>query len=476
MRFLNTPSHDLTYDDVFMVPSSSQIASRMDVDLSTHDGTGTTIPIVVANMTAISGRRMAETIARRGGMAVIPQDIPIEIVSDVVKWVKSRHAFFDTPVTLSPTETVADAVDLINKRAHGALIVVEDGKPVGIITEADCERVDRFTQLQLIMSKDLVTVPDSIEPREAFEFLNTQRRKLAPVVDKTGKLVGILTRTAALRATLYQPALDANKNLRIACAVGVNGDVAAKAKALIAAGADVLVVDTAHGHQIKMIEALKLIRALKPNIPIVAGNVVTAEGTKALIEAGADIVKVGVGPGAMCTTRMQTGVGRPQFSAVLECAAEAKKLGKHVWADGGVRHPRDVALALAAGASQVMIGSWFAGTFESPSDLNKDATGRLYKESFGMASARAVAARTSNDGAFDRARKALFEEGISSSRMYIDPARPGVEDLLDEIIAGVRSSFTYAGATSISDFADRAVVGIQSASGYAEGRPLHTSW
>jgi len=459
-----------------MVPSSSQIASRMDVDLSTHDGTGTTIPIVVANMTAISGRRMAETIARRGGMAVIPQDIPIEIVSDVIKWVKSRHTFFDTPVTLSPTETVADAVDLINKRAHGALIVIEDGKPVGIVTEADCERVDRFTQLQLIMSKDLVTVPDSIEPREAFEFLNSQRRKLAPVVDKNGKLVGILTRTAALRATLYQPALDGDKKLIIACAVGINGDVAAKAEALMAAGADVLVVDTAHGHQIKMIEALKAIRALNPNVPIVAGNVVTAEGTKALIDAGADIIKVGVGPGAMCTTRMQTGVGRPQFSAVLECATEAKKYGKHVWADGGVRHPRDVALALAAGASQVMIGSWFAGTYESPSDLNKDATGRLYKESFGMASARAVAARTSNDGAFDRARKALFEEGISSSRMYIDPARPGVEDLLDEIIAGVRSSFTYAGATSINDFADRAVVGIQSASGYAEGRPLHTSW
>ncbi|CAB4602197.1 MAG: GuaB1 family IMP dehydrogenase-related protein [Actinobacteria bacterium] len=476
MRFLNNPSHDLTYDDVFMVPSASNIASRMDVDLSTHDGTGTTIPIIVANMTAISGRRMAETIARRGGMAVIPQDIPIQVVSDVIKWVKSRHIFFDTPVTLSPSETVADAIDLINKRAHGALIVVKDGKPVGIVTEADCERVDRFTQLQLIMSKDLITVPDSIEPREAFDFLNSERRRLAPVVDKNGNLVGILTRTAALRATLYQPAIDANNNLRIACAVGINGDVAAKAKSLIEAGADVLVVDTAHGHQIKMIEALKLIRALKPNIPIVAGNVVTAEGTKALIEAGADIVKVGVGPGAMCTTRMQTGVGRPQFSAVLECAAEAMKHGKHVWADGGVRHPRDVALALAAGASQVMIGSWFAGTFESPSDLNKDATGRLYKESFGMASARAVAARTSNDGAFDRARKALFEEGISSSRMYIDPARPGVEDLLDEIIAGVRSSFTYAGAISIKDFSDRAVVGIQSASGYAEGRPLHTSW
>ncbi len=476
MRFLNNPSHDLTYDDVFMVPAASNVASRMDVDLSSTDGTGTTIPIVVANMTAISGRRMAETIARRGGMAVIPQDIPIDVVKNVIGWVKERHTFFDTPVTLSPEETVADAIDLINKRSHGALIVVQDKKPVGIVTEADCERVDRFTQLHLIMSKDLVTVPDSIEPREAFDFLNVNRRRLAPVVNAQGELVGILTRLGALRATLYSPAIDTNKKLRIACAVGINGDVAAKAKALIDAGADVLVVDTAHGHQVKMIEALKVIRALSPKIPIVAGNVVTAEGTRDLIAAGADIIKVGVGPGAMCTTRMQTGVGRPQFSAVLECAAEAAKHGKHVWADGGVRHPRDVALALAAGASQVMIGSWFAGTYESPSDLNRDSNGRLYKESFGMASARAVAARTATEGAFDRARKALFEEGISSSRMYINPARPGVEDLLDEIIAGVRSSCTYAGATSLRDFHDKAVVGIQSASGYAEGRPLHTSW
>lgn len=476
MRFLNTPTHDLTYDDVFMVPAASNVASRMDVDLSSQDGTGTTIPIVVANMTAISGRRMAETIARRGGLAVIPQDIPLDVVRNVITWVKERDTFFDTPVTLSPEETVADAIDLINKRAHGALIIVENKKPVGIVTEADCERVDRFTQLNLIMSKDLVTVPDTIEPREAFDFLNTHRRKLAPVVNSQGELVGILTKTGALRATLYSPALDANKKLRIACAVGINGDVAAKAKALIEAGADVLVVDTAHGHQVKMIEALKTIRALSPKIPIVAGNVVTAEGTRDLIAAGADIIKVGVGPGAMCTTRMQTGVGRPQFSAVLECAAEAAKHGKHVWADGGVRHPRDVALALAAGASQVMIGSWFAGTLESPSDLNRDSNGRLYKESFGMASARAVAARTASEGAFDRARKALFEEGISSSRMYINPARPGVEDLLDEIIAGVRSSCTYAGAVSLKDFHEKAIVGIQSASGYAEGRPLHTSW
>jgi IMP dehydrogenase len=204
--------------------------------------------------------------------------------------------------------------------------------------------------------------------------------------------------------------------------------------------------------------------------------VVTSEGTADLLAAGADIVKVGVGPGAMCTTRMMTGVGRPQFSAVLECAAEARRHGGHVWADGGVRHPRDVALALAAGASNVMIGSWLAGTHESPGDPRRDPGGRLYKENFGMASARAVSRRTADDSVYERARKALFEEGISSSRMYLDPRRPGVEDILDAIVAGVRSACTYAGAADLAEFAERATVGIQSAAGYAEGKPLDVSW
>ncbi len=459
-----------------MVPSHSELSSRMEVDLASHDGSGTTIPLVVANMTAISGRRMAETIARRGGIAVIPQDIPYAVVDSVISWVKARHTFFDTPITLSPQETVADAVSLLTKRAHGAIVIVENKKPVGIVTEEDCLGVDRFTQLQQVMSKDLVTLLDSADARSAFDFLHNHRHKLAPVVSSNGDLVGMLTRVGALRSTLYSPAVDSKNRLRIAAAIGINGDVAAKASALIESGADVLVIDTAHGHQRKMIEALKAIKSLKPTIPVVAGNVVTADGVRDLVKAGADIIKVGVGPGAMCTTRMQTGVGRPQFSAVLECATEAKKLGAHVWADGGVRHPRDVALALAAGASQVMIGSWFAGTFESPGDLQTDSSGRLYKESFGMASARAVAARTSNEDAFDRARKSLFEEGISTSRMYLDPERPGVEDVLDQIIAGLRSACTYAGAKDLNEFAERAVIGIQSSAGYAEGRPLHTSW
>ena len=476
MRFITQPQFDLTYDDVFMAPSNSEISSRMEVDLTTNDGTGTTIPLVVANMTAIAGRRMAETLARRGGLVVIPQDIPIPVVADVIASVKASHTFFETPITLSPTQTVADAASLINKRSHGAIVIVDGNKPVGIVTEDDLASVDRFTQLSQIMTTELTTMPDTLQPREAFEFLNERLRVVAPVVSKNGELVGIVTRVGALRATLYQPAVDSNGKLRIAAAVGINGDVADKAAKLVAAGADVLVVDTAHGHQKKMIEALQIISKLKLGVPIVAGNVVTAEGVRDLIAAGADIIKVGVGPGAMCTTRMQTGVGRPQFSAVLECAAEAKKLGKHVWADGGVRHPRDVALALAAGASQVMIGSWFAGTYESPGDLMRDSSGRAYKESFGMASKRAVNARTSSEDAFDRARKALFEEGISSSRMFLDPQRPGVEDLIDEIISGLRSSCTYAGARSLEEFADRALVGIQSASGYAEGRPLSQSW
>jgi IMP dehydrogenase len=296
------------------------------------------------------------------------------------------------------------------------------------------------------------------------------------VVDSDGLLVGVLTRTSALRSTLYDPAVDSAGRLRVGAAMGVNGDVRAKAERLLATGIDLLVLDTAHGHQHRMLEALAAVRSIEPGVPVVAGNVVSAAGTVDLIEAGADIVKVGVGPGAMCTTRMMTGVGRPQFSAVLECAGAARRLGKHVWADGGVRHPRDVALALAAGASSVMIGSWFAGTYESPGDLKVAADGRAYKDSFGMASARAVASRTSSESAFERARKALFEEGISTGRRYLDPTRPGVEDLIDAIIAGVRSSFTYAGARTITEFADRAVVGIQSTAGYAEGRPLQAGW
>lgn len=473
MKFLNDqkPQTDLTYSDVFMVPSRSNVGSRMSVDLATADGTGTTIPLVVANMTAVSGRRMAETVARRGGIAIIPQDIPADIVAQTIRRVKESHLVFDTPITVQPHHTAGYVRNLLPKRAHGAVIVTDGEKPIGIITPKDLRGRDNFDQVQDIMSTNLTTLPHTVTAREAFDELFEHSRKLAPVVDTEGKLVGVLTRQGALRASLYTPAVDQNNKLRIGAAIGINGDVAARATELIEAGSDVLVVDTAHGHQESMIEALKKVRALNPKVPIAAGNVVTASGVRDLAEAGADIIKVGVGPGAMCTTRMQTGVGRPQFSAVLECAEEAKKHGVHVWADGGVKDPRDVALALAAGASNVMVGSWFAGTYESPGDVIQDADGREYKESFGMASRRAVVNRNSKTEAFEKARREMFEEGISSARIYLPEGKGGVEDQIDSIISGVRSSFTYAGASNIEEFTERAVVGIQSASGYAEGQP-----
>jgi IMP dehydrogenase len=477
VRFLSEPTHDLTYSDVFLVPSRSDVGSRLDVDLTTRDGSGATIPIIVANMTAVAGRRMAETVARRGGIAVLPQDIPVDVVAEVISWVKARDLVHDTPLTLTAQDTTGHALSLLPKRAHGAIIVVDDGgRPMGVVTEADCIGVDRFTQLGQVMSAELLTLPAGTDPERAFSLLHDGRHRVAPVVNPDGSCVGILTRTGALRATLYQPAVDHRGRLRIAAALGINGDVAGKAKLLLDAGADLLVVDTAHGHQEKMLQALRAVRELSPDVPIVAGNVVTAAGVADLVAAGADIVKVGVGPGAMCTTRMMTAVGRPQFSAVLECAAEARRLGRHVWADGGVRYPRDVALALAAGAASVMIGSWFAGTCESPGDVFRDADGRLYKESFGMASARAVRLRAAADSPFERARKELFEEGISSSRMYLDQLRPGVEDLLDSITAGLRSACTYAGADDLDGLYERAVVGIQGAAGYAEGMPLPGGW
>jgi IMP dehydrogenase len=413
------------------------------------------------------------------------------VIREVTAWIKARHTVLETPVTLSPSDTVIDALHLMGKRPHGAVTVVDDaGAVAGIVRAADCEGRDRFASLAsvlrgqpLVLDADVFDgafdggtgVASETALRRAFDAMDAAGTDYVPV-QQGGRLSGVLTRKGALRSTLYCPVLDDAGRLKVAAAVGINGDVAGRAAELLAAGVDVLVLDTAHGHQQKMFDALGAVKGLNPGVPVVAGNVVTADATRELVQAGADIVKVGVGPGAMCTTRMMTAVGRPQFSAVLECSAAARAAGGRVWADGGVRYPRDVALALAAGASQVMIGSWFAGTHESPGDLQLDAGGRQFKESFGMASARAVQNRNQREGAFEKDRKALFEEGISTSRMYVDPARPGIEDLLDMITAGLRSSMSYAGAADLPAFRERAVAGIQSAAGYEEGRPVPQSW
>ena len=479
------PAVDLTYSDVFLVPRRSAVSSRLQVDLAPHDGTPATIPLVSSNMNSVTGPRLAAALARRGGIGVLPQDLPLQELDAAIRWVKRQPVRWDTPLVLSPRATVADALRLLPPLpGHG--IVVADHRGDGPLERADVQGILPAPRLATALPDaalgDLVhagpialAAEDIGEGRAAYDAIDAADAEIVLVLDH-GHVVGTLTPRTALRSSLYGPAVDSSGRLAVAAAVGINGDVAGKARALASAGVDVLVIDTAHGHQEGMLRALQTVAGLDLGIPLVAGNIVTADGVHDLVRAGASILKVGVGPGAMCTTRMMTAVGRPQFSAVLETAQAARELGAHVWADGGVRYPRDVALALAAGAASVMIGSWFAGTIEAPGELMHDAEGRAYKESWGMASTKAVQARFERLDPYELARKELFAEGISSSMIYLDPLRPGVEDLLDMITSGVRSSFTYAGAATVAEFHDRALVGLQSASGYEEGKALPVSW
>ncbi|ANJ27630.1 GuaB1 family IMP dehydrogenase-related protein [Agromyces aureus] len=479
MEFYRTePSHDLTYSDVFLVPSRSGVTSRLDVSLAPDDGSGASVPIVSANMNSITGPRLASSLARRGGIGVLPQDLHLQDLAESIRWVKAQSARFDTPYTFAPESTVADALAVLPPVAgQGIVLQGDDGEYVGCIVAERLATALPDARLGDLVHGGLASLDaDDVEtPRRAFDLMVDAGLDFAPVLHH-GRVVGTLSRRSALRGTIYEPNVDAEGRLRVAAAVGINGDVAAKASALVAAGVDMLVLDTAHGHQEGMVRAVSIVRDLGLGVPIVAGNIVTADAVADLVEAGADVLKVGVGPGAMCTTRMMTAVGRPQFSAVLETAEAARELGARVWADGGVRYPRDVALALAAGASSVMIGSWFAGTIEAPGTLARDPDGRLYKESWGMASTKAVRERFDRLSPYELARKELFAEGISSSSIYLDPLRPSLEDLIDMITSGVRSSFTYAGARDLAEFRDRARVGIQSAAGYEEGKALPVSW
>lgn len=472
------PQFDLTYSDVFLIPSRSEISSRLDVSLETDDGTGATIPLVSANMNSVTGQRLAAAMAKRGGLGVLPQDLSLQDLDAAIRWVKEQDPVFDSALELPSDATVAQARGKVPASSdHGIVVKSAGGDLLGCFEASVLASASPGDQLADLISDEFPSIDaeDGGEPRRAFDLLVEAGKNFAPVV-RHGSVIGTISRKGALRATIYKPNLDSEGRLKVAAAIGISGDVQGKARALADAGVDVLVLDTAHGDQKAMLGAVAAVSDLDLKLPLVAGNVVTASAVKDLFKAGATIIKVGVGPGAMCTTRMVTAVGRPQFSAVIETAEAARDLGAAVWADGGVRYPRDVALALAAGASSVMIGSWFAGTIESPGSLSSDESGRVFKESWGMASTKAVQSRFGRLNAFDLARKTLFAEGISSSRIYLDPLRPSVEDLIDMITSGVRSSLSYAGAKDLKTFRDRAIVGIQSAAGYEEGKALPVSW
>jgi IMP dehydrogenase len=476
MRFLH-PEHDehleLSLDDVFLIPSYFDGTSRLDVDLRPADFAGGAHPVVSANMNAVTGKRMAETMARFGGLGVLPQDMDVETAARIIQHIKSVDPRYDTALSVSPRATVRDVAGIIRKRAHDMVVVVDDERrPLGILTSADLRDHDQYAPVGAYMSSRMVTVRVGTPNREAFLLMDDQRVKAAPVLDAEGRLVGVLTRDDAVRLELLAPSLDPRGRLMVAAAVGISAGAAAHATRLAELGVSAIVLDTAHGHQRRMIETIRAVRsAIGGAMPLVAGNVCTPEGTRELLDAGADIVKVNVGPGAMCTTRMQTGTGRPTFSSVLACAREAHRRGRHVWADGGVREPRDVALYLAAGASRVMIGTALSGTYESPGDVKEDRDGREYKENYGMASARAVSDRTAGLDAFDRAKKGFFREGISTSRIYVREGRESVGAILVDVITGVQSAFTYAGVTTVAAFHEKAIVGVQTSGGYGEGKP-----
>lgn len=476
MRFLH-PMRDegleLALEDVFLVPGHWEGGSRLDTDLTPRDLPGGSHPIVSANMNAVTGKRMAETMARYGGLGVLPQDMRLETVSRIVGHIKAADPRYDTALWVRPEATLHDAVGLIRKRAHAMVVVVDDERrPVGLITPADLRDRDHYTPVTALMQTDVVTLPEGTDNRSAFLQMEAQRLKGAPVVDGDGRLAGVITREDAVRLELLRPTLDAEGRLMVAAAIGISSDAVERARAIAGLGVPILVLDTAHGDQRSMLDTTAAVRAaLGSAVSLVAGNVCTAAGTRRLLDAGADVVKVNVGPGAMCTTRMQTGVGRPTFSSVRACAEEAHRHGHHVWADGGVRQPRDVALYCAAGAARVMVGTALSGTWESPGDIRLDAEGRMYKENYGMASARAVAERTAGLDAFERAKKGFFREGISQSRIYLSEGRESVGALLVEMITGLQSALTYVGARDLAQFEDQALVGVQTHHGFGEGTP-----
>ncbi|MFE6357989.1 IMP dehydrogenase [Streptomyces rochei] len=467
---------EFTFADVFLLPQDYQGGSRHHVDLTPDDPPDTRLPLVSADMLAVTGRRVAETMARRGGLGVFSHDLDEQYVGEAIRSVKSAHPVWETAPTVSADASVTASRHLAGRFGHGQLVVTDgQGDAVGAVSELRLLGAEGHTRVG-DLAEEPMTLSEDTDPREAFLRMTSHGAAMA-LVRTAGRAGTVATPRGAIRSMLFPPALDARGRLLTAVAVGMTQGAVSRAKALIEHGADVVVLHTPHAAQEPARRTVAALREALGDRTLVAGVAVTGEATEALIGAGTDVVKVGLGGGAMCTTRMMTAVGRPQFSAIVECAEVARGLGRSIWSDGGVRHPRDVVLALAAGASSVMVGSWFSRTLESPPPLMTGEDGQRYKECFGIASRRAVGARSSGLDPVEQALASYFEEGISNSRLRLDPERLGLEDVIDHIAAGLRSGCTYTGATSLPELRERAVVGVHhSAAGYAEGAPLPQGW
>ena len=448
----------LSFDDVLIKPAQSSVLPNEATTLTNiTKNIKLAIPLISSAMDTVTEYKVAISMAQSGGLGIIHKNMSIQEQADQVKWVKRYETgMVVNPVTISPDKTLLDALNLMKAENISGIPVVEDSsnKLVGILTNRDVRFATDDTQLikELMTSKNLITVNDAVNTTEAKNLLHKHRIEKLIVVDNKYRCTGLITVKDIEKSQLYPNATkDIKGSLRVGAAIGVGDEAIKRAKQLIAVGVDVLVVDTAHGHSDKVLSTVQEIKKIK-KVDVIAGNVATKEATKALIDAGADCVKVGIGPGSICTTRIVAGIGVPQFSAILECAVEAKKAGIAVIGDGGIKYSGDIAKAIGAGAKAVMVGSLFAGTDESPGEVYL-FKGRSYKSYRGMGSIGAMA-RGSADRYFQEEIKEtmkLVPEGVEGRVPYKGPLEP----IVHQLVGGLKSSMGYTGSKDIENFQSR---------------------
>jgi IMP dehydrogenase len=446
----------LTFDDVLLAPSYSEVLPK-DVEVKSLlcRGLSLNIPIVSAAMDSVTESRTAITMAREGGIGILHKNLPIEAQAREVERVKrAESGMILGPVTARPSQSLRSALEVMREHDISGVPIVEGERPVGILTARDIRFEQNLDQpVSALMTRELVTVPPGVSIDESKRLLHQHRIEKLLVVDGDGRLVGLITIKDILQADKYPQAnKDEQRRLRVGAAIGPGPDRHERTAALVAAGVDVIVVDTAHGHSKGVIDAVAATKKEFPGVRVIAGNVATADATKALIDAGVDAVKVGIGPGSICTTRVVAGVGVPQISAVSDCAQVGDRHGIPVIADGGVKHSGDLTKAIAAGASSIMIGSLFAGTDESPGDLVL-YQGRSYKVYRGMGSLGAMK-KGSRDryGQSGTADEKLVPEGIEGRV----PHRGSLASILYQLVGGLRSGMGYTGSKTIQDLRTQA--------------------
>lgn len=440
----------LTFDDVLLVPQASDvIPSQVSLKTTLAKGLELNIPLMSAAMDTVTESRLAIAMAREGGIGMIHKNMSIEDQALHVDKVKrSEHGVITDPFFLEPENLVKEATALMAKYKISGVPITKNGKLVGILTNRDLRFENNFDQpIENIMTKDnLITAPIGTSLEEAQKILGKHRIEKLPLVDKEGNLKGLITIKDIEKAIQYpNSAKDANGRLLVGAAVGIAANTLERVAALVDAKVDVITIDTAHGHSKNVIDVVNKIRAKYPKLPIIAGNVATADATEALIDAGADVVKVGIGPGSICTTRIVAGIGVPQLTAIIDCAERADKLGKRIIADGGIKYSGDITKALGGGASAVMIGSLFAGTLESPGEI-EIYQGRSFKVYRGMGSLSAMA-NGSKDRYFQENARKLVPEGVEGRVPYRGP----VSEIIFQMCGGIRSGMGYCGMRTIDD-------------------------